>query len=67
MAAINHLLQDLRKLTADNPSQQRRLDTIEPMITAKLSELTETIDLRRGKGFEAALRVVQTVRRQGLH
>jgi methyl-accepting chemotaxis protein len=51
----------LRKLTADNPNQQRRLDAIEPLIAAKQDELKETIALR-AKGLEPALEVVRTDR-----
>jgi len=47
-----------RELTSDNPNQQRRLDTIEPLIAAELNVLKEIIDLRRNKGFEAASKVV---------
>src|SRR2546425_3047007 len=64
-AAIQNIdadLKDVRKLTADNPNQQRRLDALEPLVAAKLAELKETIDLRKQKGFEAALAVVQTER-----
>ncbi|MES2366968.1 MAG: CHASE3 domain-containing protein [Pseudomonadota bacterium] len=59
-AAVNKALQNLRNLTADNPNQQHRLDALAPLIAAKLSELKETIDLRKSKGFEAALQVVRT-------
>jgi methyl-accepting chemotaxis protein len=59
-SAVNKTVQTLRGLTADNPNQQRRLDAIEPLIAAKISELKETIDLRKSKGFDAALKVVQT-------
>lgn len=51
-------VQELRRLTADNPNQQRRLDALEPLITQKLAELKEAIDLRKNKGFDAARLVV---------
>jgi methyl-accepting chemotaxis protein len=51
----------LRALTADNPVQQKRLDALAPLVTAKLTELKKTIDLRSGPdGFAAALAVVLT-------
>ncbi|MDA8163993.1 MAG: CHASE3 domain-containing protein [Desulfobacteraceae bacterium] len=50
----------VRELTADNPNQQRRLDTLLPLIEAKFSELSETIELRKKSGFDAALQVVLT-------
>ena len=62
-AAIEVVGQDfkeLRKLTADEPKQQRRLDTLESLMAKKLAELKQTIDLRRNKGFSVALQVVLT-------
>ena len=59
-AAVDQILQHLRGLTADNPKQQRRLDTLEPFIAGKIGELKETIDLRRSKGFDAALQVIRS-------
>ncbi|MEJ1959785.1 MAG: CHASE3 domain-containing protein [Nitrosomonadales bacterium] len=60
--SIDQTIQNLRRLTADNPNQQRRLDVMEPLVAAKLAELKETIALRRNKGFDAALKVVLTDR-----
>jgi len=53
LGKIDENVQAVRKLTEDNPSQQRRLDALEPLMKNKLAELKETIDLRRTKGFEA--------------
>ena len=50
-ADINATFDDLRKLTADNPDQQRRLAAIAPLIDSKLAELKQTIDLRRTQGI----------------
>ena len=47
----------IRALTA-NPDQHALLDTLDPMIVAKLAELQETIELRRTQGLQAALSVV---------
>nr|BFE58031.1 CHASE3 domain-containing protein [Dactylosporangium thailandense] len=52
--------QALRTLTADNARQQQRLDQLAPLVTAKLNELKQTIDLRRASGFDAAQKVVLT-------
>jgi len=60
ISEVNQTIQHLRELTADNPNQQHRLDALGPLIAAKLAELKETIDLRKGKGFDAALKVVLT-------
>ena len=58
VAAVHATLVDLRKLTLDNPDQQRRLAAIAQPIDNKLAELKQTIDLRRTQGFDAALKVV---------
>jgi methyl-accepting chemotaxis protein len=60
LAAVDQRLKSLRKLTADNPAQQRRLDALEPLVGSKFAELQETITLRRDKGFEPAAKVVLT-------
>jgi methyl-accepting chemotaxis protein len=60
LVAIKGTLDDVRRLTSDNPDQQRRLSAMSPLIDAKLAELKQTIDLRRTAGFDAALKVVVT-------
>jgi len=62
ITAVHQKIADLRKLTPDNPSQQRRLDALEPLLESKFAELKQTIELRKdeAKGFEAALKVVKT-------
>jgi signal transduction histidine kinase/CheY-like chemotaxis protein/CHASE3 domain sensor protein len=55
-------LADLQALTSDNPRQQGRIGALRVHIDAKLSELRETIELRRTKGEEAALAVVRSDR-----
>ena len=59
LTGITRTLADVRRLTADNPDQQRRLATVGPLIDAKLAELKRTIDLRRTDGFDAAVKVVK--------
>jgi PAS domain S-box-containing protein len=44
----------LRRLTADNPRQQRRLATLEDLIRQRLTYSEKTLDLRRQGGFAAA-------------
>ncbi|MHC5672252.1 response regulator [Nostoc sp.] len=53
---------ELQRLTADNPNQQSRLDVLQPLIAQKLAELQETIALRQNQGFEASQKVVLTDR-----
>jgi PAS domain S-box-containing protein len=44
----------VRELTVDNPQQQRRLDSIEPLVNAKLEHLATTIEIRRQSDFVKA-------------
>ncbi len=53
-------LAEARTLTADNASQQLRLDQIDPLVAEKMRELHLTIELRKTKGLEAALAIVAT-------
>jgi methyl-accepting chemotaxis protein len=62
LARIDSKFKEIKDLTVDNPAQQRRLETMHPLITEKLGELKETIDLRKEKGFEPARQVVLTDR-----
>jgi signal transduction histidine kinase len=52
----------LRRLTRDNASQQRRLDSLALRVQDKLEELAETIDRRRSRGFDAAAATVRSDR-----
>jgi PAS domain S-box-containing protein len=54
VAALPHALARLRKLTAEQPVQQRRLDILEPLVAAKLEELRLTM-WQRDAGDEAGL------------
>src|ERR1017187_2787215 len=47
--AIVTTVNELRELTSDNPSQQKRIVQAEPLIAAKLSELKPTIEMRRNR------------------
>ena len=55
---IDKKFEELKKLTADNPDQQRRIDAVRPIVDSKLEELKSTVDTRRSEGFEATLKVV---------
>jgi len=62
VAEVYKDIETVRKLTAENPAQQRRLISLEQLIEEKIAELKETIDLRRNEGFEVAQAVVLTDR-----
>ena len=51
-------LAELKKLTEDNPEQQRRLDLLEEQINIELSQLKRSVDARQNEGFDAARQVV---------
>jgi CHASE3 domain sensor protein len=53
-------LDEVRKLTADNPSQQRRVDALQPQVAAKFDEMSLIIGLRRNEGVKAATEQVLT-------
>ena len=63
-AAEAHL-QSLKTLANDDPRRRQFLDTLTPLIADKLSELRETIKLRREGSADAAIRRIETGR--GLH
>ena len=48
----------LKKLTEDNPEQQRRLDLLEEQINIEFSQLKRSVDARQNEGFDAARQVV---------
>jgi PAS domain S-box-containing protein len=50
----------LRRLTADNPRQQRRLTTLEDLIRQRLAYSEQTLDLQRRHGFRAAAALIST-------
>jgi methyl-accepting chemotaxis protein len=52
-------LKELRNLTADNPNQQRRMDSSEPIIAAKLAELKESVELRAKGSADESVKIVR--------
>ena len=55
---LDRVTDELKKLTSDNPEQQKRIATLEPLIAGKLAELQRTIDLHRKRGLAGATQVV---------
>jgi signal transduction histidine kinase/CheY-like chemotaxis protein/CHASE3 domain sensor protein len=62
VSAVASRIDTVASLTQDNAAQQANLAQVRRHIDAKLSELKETIELRRDKGADAALAVVLTDR-----
>jgi methyl-accepting chemotaxis protein len=59
-AGVLNVIKDLRQLTADNPNQQKRIDAAEPLINAKLTELKQTIDLRRAGNVDETVKIIRS-------
>ncbi|NMG22461.1 response regulator [Brasilonema bromeliae] len=57
--AVEESLKSLRRLTVDNPNQQRRIDALDPKIKQKLAIMQSSISLRDSQPLDA-------VRQQGL-
>jgi PAS domain S-box-containing protein len=57
----------LRELTADNRSQQQRLDSVEPLVSNRLADLRAVIELRRSQGFAAAQSAVLSGKGKQFH
>ena len=53
-------LQELRRLTSDNPEQQDRVGALHTQLTRKLEEMRRTVEVRQKQGFEAARQIVET-------
>ncbi|MBI4192801.1 MAG: diguanylate cyclase [Betaproteobacteria bacterium] len=52
-------LQELARLTADDPEQSARVALLEPLIGKKFEDLSGAIAARRGQGMQAAAALVQ--------
>ena len=63
---LDATFQELRRLTGDNPNQQRRLDQIRPLLDRRRSELQEVIEARKTGGLEAGIARVGGARGQEL-
>ena len=66
LTAVRPALDALKRLVADTPSQEARLEQVESLSEAKLAELKQTIELRRTAGIDAAANVVNTHVGRGL-
>jgi PAS domain S-box-containing protein len=62
VAALPSELDKLSGLVAEQPALRIRATTLSNLVTEKLSELKETVDLRQSEGFKAALAVVESNR-----
>lgn len=61
-AQVSAWLERLRKLTADNPEQQQRLNKLQAVISQRLAVLNDRIKLRQEGGLQAVTSDVATLR-----
>jgi methyl-accepting chemotaxis protein len=59
---VDQIIRELRTMTADNASQQARLNRLEPVVHSKIQEMGLIVSARREKGFDAARQVIMTDR-----
>src|SRR6185295_16863622 len=62
VAAVETHIDRVAALTADNADQRTDIAGVRTLAKEKLAELEESIAVRRGRGFEAAQRMVATDR-----
>ena len=62
LASIPARLQSIKASTQDNASQQARLKELTSLLDDKLAELKETIEVRRTRGLDAAMVLVNSDR-----
>ncbi len=58
---VRQTTEELWKLTVDDTDQQRRVQALVPLITAKFGQLRQTTELRKEEGFGAAQQVLMTI------
>jgi PAS domain S-box-containing protein len=54
IAKIPESFRSLKNLTSDNPTQEQRLDALQPLLTSSINTFAETVRLRKNFGLEAA-------------
>src|SRR5204862_6038742 len=59
---IDHEIGTLRRLAADFPRQQARLEHLRRLIGNEVAQFAATIEIRRSEGFEAARRALRDPR-----
>ncbi|MDZ8105272.1 MAG: response regulator [Nostoc sp. DedQUE12a] len=55
LANVDIEITKLKNLTAGQPKEQKQIATLESLVTAKLTQLKQTINLRQNQGLQAAL------------
>ena len=58
-AAVGQSIEELRQLTLDSPQQQRRLDSLKPLVAQEVLLFQQAIDARSTAGTEAAVEAIR--------
>jgi signal transduction histidine kinase len=58
LGQVHEDMEELRKLTADNPRQHDAIERLEPLIAVRLAELGDGIEVRKRSGLLAGVEVV---------
>ena len=66
-AVVEGETRHLRELTADNRSQQQRLDAVAALVAERLANLRAVVELRKTDGFAAAQREILTGKGKQFH
>ncbi len=59
-ARLPQLVDNLKRLTSDNPHQQAHVAALKNLVQQRLDRLQHNADVRRNEGYEAAQRIVGT-------
>jgi PAS domain S-box-containing protein len=66
-ALVEDEARHLRELMADNRAQTQRLDSTVPLVTGRLENLRDVIELRKNQGFAAAQGEILSGKGKGFH
>jgi methyl-accepting chemotaxis protein len=58
VSQVRQVMSELHAAVADSSEQARRLDALEPVLSARLEELQITVEFRQEAGLEAAQKIV---------
>ncbi|MEH2161330.1 MAG: response regulator [Nostoc sp.] len=62
IGVLNQKVNELQRLTSDNPNQQNRLDILQPLLTERMAVMKDVIELRQSQGLEPAQKAILTDR-----
>ena len=60
VAGTNTAFRNMRTLTIEDPAQQKRLESLAPLLDARLARFRENITTRRGEGLEGSVAATLT-------